>query len=126
MFAMPCRRQPVLPGDTDHHASGERGRSRGGRENIPEEERVVQANQTKGCVMGRSLLTDDQIRTLFLQLAKGQREFIEADAAVVIGWAEDVRLAGELLGAVLQGELAVTVRDGKVMFVTGEGEGKAG
>lgn len=66
--------------------------------------------------MPNRLLTDNQVRVLLLQLAKGQNEFLEPDAAVVIGWANDVLLAKDLLEMVLCQELTVCVRDGKVYF----------
>jgi len=62
------------------------------------------------------ILTEQEIETIIMQLAKGQGEFTEADAAAVIKWAKRVRISNIIMEQVAEGKLLVKREGRKLKF----------
>ena len=63
------------------------------------------------------ILTDEQIETLIMQLAKGQREFTEEQAGKVLDWAKKTLVNYALLELILKSKMKITVAEnGELKF----------
>lgn len=67
------------------------------------------------------LLSDDECEALILALARGRHpeSFCEADAEVLLDWANQARWHAKTLRQVLAGEVRVDVREGVLTFIAG-------
>lgn len=72
-----------------------------------------------------AIFTHEEMKTLILALAHGQRHFSEDDVAVVAEWARELRLSSALLSLVLDGSVHLRVVGGEVqVFHPGRRRGR--
>lgn len=63
-----------------------------------------------------TFLTDTEVQRIILSFLHGNGTSTEEEITKAVDWAEDVRLQSELLDAVLEGQLCLLLRDGKIAF----------
>lgn len=62
------------------------------------------------------MLTDDEIRAVLLACASAPGGATEEDMKAAVRWAQQVRTDATLLDLVLDGMVAITMRDGEPVF----------
>ena len=61
-------------------------------------------------------LTTEEQEHIVLQLGKGQRTFTEDDIEIALDWASKVALDAALFEKVMDGSLALSVKNGELYF----------
>lgn len=65
-------------------------------------------------VTQEALFSDTELEALIRALARGQREFTEEDAMIVINWAMEIRVGATLLAMAIKGRTNLSVHEGEV------------
>src|SRR5690625_4146668 len=69
------------------------------------------------------MLTDDEVRAVILACAHAPDGATEEDMGAAIRWAQGARTESLMLDLVLEGRVAITMRDGEPVFSAREGGG---
>lgn len=67
--------------------------------------------------MAENILTENEAALIVLAVAHGMDTFTMEDGERVLDWARDARLDATLLEMVLDGKMAIDVKDGDLRFI---------